>query len=107
MTRYADRVAQETQSTGTGPVTLTAAIASYQVWATAFTDGPVYYGIVDEATGEWEIGIGTLQGGTQLTRDTILSSSFGGAAVSFGPGPKTVYCPEPAASRPNDMGEYN
>lgn len=104
--QYADRVAVETTSTGTGPVTLGSAISSYQSFSAAFSDGPdVPYGIMDPATGAWEIGIGELSGG-QLLRTTVLSSSLGGAAVSFAAGTKTVYCPQPAVSRILDMGTF-
>lgn len=105
MTRVADRVAVVSTSTGTGPMNLGAALPSYQDWATAFDDGPVYYGILDETTGEWEIGLGTLAGLT-LTRNSVLSSSNGGAPVSFAAGNKTVYCPEPAAAKTLDMGAF-
>ena len=105
MTRVADRVAVVSISTGTGPMNLGAALPSYQAWSTAFEDGPVYYGIIDETTGEWEIGLGTLTGPT-LTRNSVLSSSNGGAPVSFAAGDKTVYCPEPAAAKTLDMGAF-
>ena len=106
MARYADRVAVNSTSTGTGPMALGDALLSYRNWASAFSDGPVPYGIVDEVTGAWEIGNGTLSGGNTLTRNTVLSSSFGNLPVSWGPGNKTVYSPQPAADRSLNMGTF-
>ena len=101
----ADRVRETTTSTGTGAITLSGtAPTSYQTFASAF--GPaatlVPYAIVavdgsGAPTGEWEIGLGTLSGSTTLTRTTVLSSSAGGAAVSFAAGSKDVFVTMPAS----------
>ena len=103
--RYADRVAVTSTSTGTGAMALGAPLVSYRSWSSAFANGTVAYGIVDETTGDWEIGIGTLTGAS-LTRNTILSSSQANLAVSWGPGNKTVYSPQPAAHMSGDMGTF-
>lgn len=105
MARFADRVAVSSSSSGLGDFVLGAPLISYQAFSTAFTNGPVPYGIVDETTGEWEIGAGTLNG-TLLARTTVLSSSSGGGAVNFAAGLKTVYSPDPAAWRSLDQGSF-
>jgi len=97
MAIFADRVAVASTSVGTGTMALGAAVASYRSFATALPDGLIYYGIVDEATGAWEIGEGTLSGaGATLARTTVYSSSNGGALVNFAAGTKIVYAPVPA-----------
>lgn len=97
MTNLADRVAVISTTVGTGNFTLGAALASYRSFSAAFGNGPVYYGILDEATGDWEVGRGTLSGGgVTLARDVVYASSTGGAKVAFAAGNKTVYSPAPA-----------
>jgi hypothetical protein len=54
-----------------------------------------YYTAVDNATGEWEVGIGTYNVGT-LTRDTVLASSSSGSKVPFAAGSKDVFVAYPA-----------
>lgn len=94
---FADRVAVTSISTGTGNFTMGAALTSYQPFAGAIADATdMYYAIVDEAAGAWEVGIGRLSGnGLTLTRTTILDSSTG-VRISFAAGPKIVYSPSPA-----------
>lgn len=90
MPLLADRVRETTTTTGTGTLTLGGAVSGYQTFNSAFANGSsVYYVIADDT--EWEIGIGTTGTGT-LSRDTILRSSNGGAAVSFSAGGKDVFC---------------
>lgn len=107
MSIFADRVAVITTSIGTGAVILGAAVLSYRSWAAGYPDSEVYYGIVDEATGDWEVGEGTLSGtGSTLSRDVVLASSTGGGLVSFVAGDKVVYSPDPAISKDLDQGLY-
>jgi hypothetical protein len=86
-------------------MTLGTPLVSYRSWSSAYSDGAVPYGIVDETTGDWEIGMGTLTGAT-LTRTTVLSSSQGNLPVSWGVGNKTVYSPMPADHMSFDMGTF-
>ena len=73
------------------------ALASYRSFTLGFPDGQVYYGVVDEVTGDWEIGLGTLSGGgATLARNTVYSSSNANALVNFAAGTKIVYAPVPA-----------
>ncbi len=92
-----DRVKETTTTTGTGTVTLAGAAAGFQSFSAVGDGNTTYYAIVDAATGDWEVGIGTYTAsGTTLSRTTILSSSAGGAAVSFAAGTKDVFCTYPS-----------
>jgi hypothetical protein len=56
-----------------------------------------YYAIADNATGAWEVGIGTYTAsGTTLSRTTVLSSSNAGSLVSFAANPKDVFVTYPS-----------
>jgi hypothetical protein len=104
MARFADRIAVSSTSVGTGSFTLGAALVGYRLFSAGFTNGLVPYGIIDETTGAWEIGEGTLTG-TTLARTTLFSSSTG-SLINFAAGTKTVYSPMPAAWMNMDMGAY-
>ncbi len=107
MAVFADRVAAISGSTGAGNMTIGLPVFSYQSWTQGYADGFVYYGILDEATGDWEVGEGTLSaGGTILARDVVIDSSNGGALVGFVAGDKIVYSPEPSTSKNMDQGLF-
>jgi hypothetical protein len=92
-----DRVLETSQTSGTGTLTLTGAVPSFQSFSSAIGNGnTTYYTISDDADNQWEVGIGTVGAGT-LTRDTVLSSSNGGARVNFGTSIKNVFCDYPAS----------
>ena len=57
-----------------------------------------YYAIELNSAGEWEVGIGTVTDAAPdtLSRDTIITSSNGDAAVNFSAGTKNVFCTLPA-----------
>ena len=95
MPKIADRVAETTATTGTVAFNLLGEKPGYRAFDTAFLVGDSVYYCVAGAN-EWEVGIGVLGAGT-LSRLTILSSSSGGAAVSFSVGTKDVICVAPAA----------
>lgn len=93
MARFADRVKDTSTSTGTGSFTLAnSAPTGYRTFATAFNSAsvPVYYCI--DGGAEWEVGVGTFNGTTGLTREKIDASSNAGALVNFSAGTKTVFC---------------
>jgi len=97
---YRDRVKDTTTSTGTGAITLAGvAPTGYQTFATAFGASPitVAYCIADQSGANWEVGTGTFNGTTGLTRVTVLGSSNAGSLVNFGAGTKDVFCTAPAA----------
>lgn len=92
---FVDRAKVRTQTAGTGTLTLGAAVAGFQTFASVGDGNETYYAIAD-SVGNWEIGRGTYNSNT-ITRDTVLSSSAGGAKVSFPAGSKNVYGTYPAA----------
>jgi hypothetical protein len=93
MPYLADRVKDTTTTTGTGAVTLSGTAPSgYQTFAAAFGSGSRVVGYCIAAGAEWEVGKGTFNGTTGLTRDTVRSSSNANALVSFGAGTKDVFC---------------
>lgn len=91
MPYVADRVQETTATTGTGTLTLAGAVSGYRTFATAFGTGSrtVYYLIVSGSA--WEVGKGTFNGTTSLTRDTVRSSSNSNALVSL-TGTSLVFC---------------
>lgn len=93
MPYFADRVKDTSTTTGTGAVTLdNSAPTGFQTFATAFGSGSrvVQYCIVGGS--EWEVGKGTFNGTTGLTRDSVRSSSNSNALVNFSAGTKEVFC---------------
>jgi len=93
----ADRVKETTTTTGTGTITLLGASTGYQSFAAVGNANTTYYTIAGQTTSEWEVGIGTYTAsGTTLSRDTILSSSNAGSAVTFSAGTKDVFVTYPA-----------
>jgi hypothetical protein len=92
-----DRVREITSTTGTGTITLTAAVVGFQSFSVIGDGNQTYYTIVDAATGAFEVGIGTYTAsGTTLSRDTVLESSNANALVSFSSGTKDVFVTYPA-----------
>jgi len=93
-----DRVKETTASTGTGTVTLAGAVAGFQSFSAVGDGNTTYYAIVDAASGDWEVGIGTYTAsGTTLSRTTVLSSSNAGSLVNFGAGTKDVFVTYPSS----------
>jgi hypothetical protein len=90
---FADRVKDTTATTGTSDFTLdVAVIAGFQQWGTAFTQPVrVAYACV-AADGTWEVGKGTFDGASTITRDLVRDGSSGkGVKVSFGAGVKDIF----------------
>ena len=93
-----DRVKETTTTTGTGTVTLAGAATGFQSFAAVGDGNTTYYAIVDAATGDWEVGVGTYTAsGTTLSRTTVLSSSNAGSLVNFGAGTKDVFVTYPSS----------
>jgi hypothetical protein len=92
-----DRVKETSTTAGTGTLTLAGAVTGFQSFSAVGNGNTTYYAIVDNATGAWEVGIGTYtSSGTTLSRDTVLSSSNGGSLVSFAANPKDVFVTYPS-----------
>ena len=93
-----DRVKETTTTTGTGAISLGGAVTNFQAFSSVLSDADTtYYGIVDVANSEFEVGLGTYASGTNtLTRTTVLESSNSGSAVDFAAGTKSVFIAYPA-----------
>jgi hypothetical protein len=92
-----DRVKESTTTTGTANFTLGGAASGFQTFAVIGNTNTTYYAAVDQATGDWEVGVGTYSTtGPTLTRDTVLESSNSGSKVVFAAGSKDVFCTYPA-----------
>lgn len=93
--KFADRVYEQTRTTGTADVVLTGAIVGYQSFFAAFgASGQCYYVIAHPTLNEWEIGLSngvtSVSGSYVLARTTVITSSNANAKVSFSPGAKEV-----------------
>jgi hypothetical protein len=79
----ADRVQQTGTANTTVSFTLSGSVTGYQSFAVVGNGNTTWYSAFD-ASGNWEVGIGTYSTtGPTLTRTTILSSSNSGSAVTF------------------------
>jgi len=94
-----DRIRDTTTSSGVGPLTVTGtAPTRYRAFSAVCAPADtIWIATVHQTANEWEVALATSDGGTGLTRTTILSSSNGGAAVSFSAGTKDVFAVHPAA----------
>ena len=94
-----DRVKELSTTAGTGAVTLLGSPTGYQTFTSAVGNGnTTYYAIVDNTSGDWEVGLGTYTSATtSLSRDTVLSSSNAGSLVTFSSNSKDVFVTYPAS----------
>lgn len=98
----ADRVLETTSVAGTGDAALNGAQANYQPFSVIGNGNTTYYTIVDNTNNEWEVGIGTYTlAGNSISRDTVLSSSNGGALVYFPSGDKDIFLDLPSEMLPD------
>lgn len=96
---YADRVKETSTTTGTGAYTLAGAVTGFRTFAAVGNAKQCGYASVDDATGEWEVGIGTYtSAGTLLTRTQVIASSNAGAAVNWAAGTRSVFCTFPSSA---------
>jgi len=78
-----DRVQQTATANTTVSFSLTGTVLGFQAFSPAITTGNTTYYSATDTSGNWEAGIATLTSSTLLTRNTILSSSNSGSAVTF------------------------
>ena len=107
----ADRVLETTSVAGTGDASLSGAVTGYQPFSVIGGGNTTYYTIVaiddnGAPTGDWEVGIGTyITSGNKISRDTVLSSSNGGALVYFASGTKQIFLDLPSEELPVASGD--
>jgi hypothetical protein len=78
-----DRTQQTGSANTTVSFTLSGSVTGFQTFAVIGNGNTTYYSSFD-ATGNWEVGLGTYSTtGPTLTRTTILASSNSGTAVTF------------------------
>lgn len=95
---FDDLVHETSTTTGTGTYTLDGAVAANRqsfVEGIGDTNTTVYVAV---GAGDWEVGIGTVTDASDdtLSRDEIVASSNGGAAVDWSSGTRNIFC-APAA----------
>jgi hypothetical protein len=101
-----DRVQQTGTANTTVSFTLTASVTGFQSFAVVGNGNTTYYGAFD-ASGNWEVGVGTYSTtGPTLTRTTILASSNSGSAVTF-VGTVNVFVTYPSEKSVNLDGSNN
>jgi len=98
-----DRVQQQGTANTTVSFTLTTSVTGFQSFAVIGNGNTTYYAATD-ASGNWEVGVGTYSTtGPTLTRTTILASSNSGSAVTFS-GTVNVFVTYPASKSINYDG---
>jgi hypothetical protein len=101
-----DRVQQTGTANTTVSFTLSGSVTGFQSFAVVGNGNTTYYSSFD-ATGNWEVGIGTYAtSGPTLTRTTILASSNTGSAVTFS-GTVNVFVTYPAEKSINQDESNN
>jgi len=106
----ADRVQQTGGANTTVSFTLSGSVTGFQAFTVIGNGNTTYYAATD-ASGNFEVGIGTYTlSTTTLARTTILASSNSGSAVSTFSGTVNVFVTYPAgysaySDKPND-GSY-
>ena len=101
-----DRVQQTGTANTTVSFTLSGSVTGFQTFAVIGNGNTTYYSSFD-ATGNWEVGVGTYAtSGPTLTRTTILSSSNSGTAVTFS-GTVNVFVTYPSEKSVNLDGSDN
>ena len=84
MTKFANRAKMSISSTGTGNVTLNAAVAGYRTFAAAgIVDTDVIRYIIEDANGAWEIGVGLMSSSATVMARTVEESSNSNAALNL------------------------
>ena len=91
----ADRVQQTGTANTTVSFTLSGSVTGFQSFAVVGNTNTTYYSAFD-ASGNWEVGVGTYSTtGPTLTRTTVISSSNSGSAVTFS-GTVNIFITQPS-----------
>jgi hypothetical protein len=87
----ADRVKQQSSTTGTGAMTLGSSVTGFQVFSAVCSNGDTFhYAIVHLTLGSWETGLGTYNTGGTVSR-SVLTSSNSNNLVDFAAGTKEIF----------------
>ena len=101
---YADRVKETTQTSfaGTGDIQLNGTSTGFITFVDGIGNSNECYYVIDDAAGNWEVGVGTVTSGSPdtISRDTVIASSNAGAKVSFSTGAKDVACTQTSRDLP-------
>ncbi len=89
-TKYAPRVKETTATTGTGTYTLAGAVTGFQTFLSGIGNGYTTQYCCTDGT-NWEIGVGTLSGGTSLARTSVVASTNSNSAVNWSAGTKDIF----------------
>lgn len=96
----ADRVADTSITTGTGPFTAVASpppgFRSFS--AVAAVNDTFFYCIAHQSVDEWETGLATYSAANEFTRTRVFQSSNSNNAVNFSAGTKDCFITPPAAT---------
>ena len=101
-----DRVQQTATANTTVSFSLTGTVLGFQAFSPSITTGNTTYYAATDTSGNWEAGIATLTSSTLLTRNTILSSSNSGSAVTFS-GTVNVFVTYPSEKSVNQDASNN
>lgn len=95
MARLFDRIKDTATTTGTGDFTVSGTPPTgYLTFSSVFTigDQQISYCIAQQASAEWEVGLGTYSASNTLVRDKVLANSAGTfTQISFSAGTKDVF----------------
>ena len=104
----ADRVKENSSTTGTGNFSLGGAATGFRTFADGVgVSNTCYYVITDDS--DYEVGLGTLNASATLARTTVITSSNSNSAVDWGAGSKNVFTtyPGPKAVIQDANGEVS
>lgn len=93
---FGERIRETTATTGTGAIALAGASTGAQAFASTFATGELVEYVIDDGSGNWEVGLGVFTAPSTISRDDVIASSNAGARVSFAAGTKSVLCGLPA-----------
>ena len=99
-----DRVRETSTTSGTGTLDLAGAVTGWETFVAGVgTTNTTYYGIHEEGTANWEVGVGTVtDAATDTLSRTAITSSNSDSLVTFAGGTLNVFCTLPA-SKTTDM----
>lgn len=102
---FADRVKETSTSVGLSSFVLDGPGPGFRSFVDGIGNGnQCFYTIENDIDATFEVGIGTV-GGAVLSRDSVLSSSSGGAPINFAAGSKQVFATEAAQFFNNALDE--